>query len=85
MQVNEGELGSPVDMAKSYMQTRPPWASPSANHIECGSPSPTGIQLFKEETPYSTGYTSFTSSKVFLFFSFFLMYILWFHSISLLR
>ncbi|KAL9439812.1 hypothetical protein AB3S75_018643 [Citrus x aurantiifolia] len=62
--VYKDELGSPVDMAKSYMQTRPPWASPSANHIECGSPSPTGIQLFKEETPYSTGYTSFTSSKM---------------------
>ncbi|KAJ4707691.1 protein KAKU4 isoform X1 [Melia azedarach] len=62
--VIEGEVGSPVDMAKSYMRTRPPWASPTVTPTEYRSPSLTGIQLFKEETPYSTGYTSLTSSKM---------------------
>ncbi|KAI9192484.1 hypothetical protein LWI28_023518 [Acer negundo] len=60
----EGEAGSPVDMAKSYMQTRPPWASPSTSHIGYRSPSPTGIQLFKEETPYSLGCSSSSASKM---------------------
>ncbi|KAL5785852.1 hypothetical protein ACOSQ2_008244 [Xanthoceras sorbifolium] len=57
----EGEAGSPVDMAKSYMQTRPPWASPSTSHVGYRSPSPTGTQLFKEDTPYSLGCTSSAS------------------------
>ncbi|XWS72841.1 hypothetical protein CRYUN_Cryun02cG0074600 [Craigia yunnanensis] len=59
----EGEAGSPVDMAKSYMRTRPPWASPSTNKIEFRSLSPIGIPLFKEETPYSIGGNSLSSSK----------------------
>ncbi|KAK0571459.1 hypothetical protein LWI29_016323 [Acer saccharum] len=60
----EGKAGSPVDMAKSYMQTRPPWASPSTSHIGYRSPSPTGMQLFKEETPYSLGCSSSSASKM---------------------
>lgn len=75
MQVIEGEVGSPVDMAKSYMRTRPPWASPTVTPTEYRSPSPTGIQLFKEETPYSTGYTSLTSSKVFLLLFIFIFHV----------
>ncbi|KAJ9702175.1 hypothetical protein PVL29_004085 [Vitis rotundifolia] len=61
--VNEGEAGSPVDMAKSYMRTRPPWASPSMSN-ELKTPSPTGMHLFKEETPYSLGRNSLSSSKL---------------------
>lgn len=63
-QVTEVEVGSPVDMARSYMRGLPPWASPSANHIEFKSLSPIGIRLYKEETPYSIGGNSASSSKV---------------------
>ncbi|XP_039018747.1 protein KAKU4-like isoform X2 [Hibiscus syriacus] len=61
----EGEAGSPVDMAKTYMRTRPPWASPAMNNIEFRSPRPFGVPLFKEETPYSIGgkYSSSSKSK----------------------
>lgn len=64
MQFTEVEVGSPVDMARTYMQGRPPWSSPSANHIECKYSSPIGIQLYKEETPYSVGGKSTSSLKV---------------------
>lgn len=64
MQATDDELGSPVDMAKSYMQRRPPWASPSIKHIEFTSPSPVKIQPFGEETPYSVGDNSVSSTKV---------------------
>ncbi|KAJ0089752.1 hypothetical protein Patl1_12693 [Pistacia atlantica] len=60
---SDGEAGSPVDVAKSYMRTRPPWTSPSGNRTEYQLPSPTRIQLFKDETPYSIGFSSL-SSKV---------------------
>lgn len=60
----DDELGSPVDMAKSYMQRRPPWASPSIKHIEFTSPSPVKIQPFGEETPYSVGDNSVSSTKL---------------------
>ncbi|XP_074286839.1 protein KAKU4 [Silene latifolia] len=48
------EKGSPADMAKSYMQNRPAWASPSSKHVEFGSPSTLSMLHFKEETPTST-------------------------------
>ncbi|XP_030946775.1 protein KAKU4 isoform X2 [Quercus lobata] len=62
--VTEDQAGSPADMAKSYMRARPPWASPSAKHVELKSPSPIGMQLFAEETPYSIGGNSASSSKL---------------------
>ncbi|KAF9616192.1 hypothetical protein IFM89_028968, partial [Coptis chinensis] len=51
--VTEGESGSPVLMAKSYMKSRPPWASPTIGRIGFQSSSPIGTHLLKEETPYS--------------------------------
>ncbi|XP_007011585.2 PREDICTED: protein KAKU4 isoform X2 [Theobroma cacao] len=60
----EGETGSPVDVAKSYMRTRPPWASPSTKNIGFRSSSPIGMPLFKEDTPYSIGGNSFSSFKL---------------------
>ncbi|KAL2637624.1 hypothetical protein AAZV13_06G069700 [Glycine max] len=54
--------GSPVDVAKLYMRTRPPWASPSIDHTKPQTPS--GIQLFKEETPYLFGNNSTPPSKL---------------------
>lgn len=63
LQVNDEEMGSPVDVAKSYMRARPPWASPSTD-VEFKSPSPLGLQLFKEETSYSISGNPLSSSKV---------------------
>ncbi|XP_026457671.1 protein KAKU4-like isoform X2 [Papaver somniferum] len=51
--VTEGEVGSPVLMAKTYMRSRPPWASPSSSHVGFRTPSPIRIPLVKEETPIS--------------------------------
>lgn len=62
--LTEDQVGSPADMAKSYMRARPPWASPSAEHVELKSPSPIGMQLFAEETSYSIGGNSASSSKL---------------------
>ncbi|CAK9317400.1 unnamed protein product [Citrullus colocynthis] len=62
--VNNEEMGSPVDVAKSYMQARPPWASPSTSNFEFKSPSPLGLQLFKEETSYSISGNPLSSSKI---------------------
>lgn len=49
-QVTEEELGSPVLMAKSYMKSRPPWASPTASLIGFKSTSPTEMYPSKEDT-----------------------------------
>ncbi|KAJ6758766.1 hypothetical protein OIU74_025426 [Salix koriyanagi] len=62
--VTEGEAGSPVDLAKSYMQARPLWASPPTNHIQLQSPSSMGKELFKEVTPFSVGGKSLSPSKL---------------------
>ncbi|KMT17804.1 hypothetical protein BVRB_2g033430 [Beta vulgaris subsp. vulgaris] len=59
-QISRNEKGSPVDMARSYMQNRPAWASPSSKQAEVGFSSPLGILNFKDETPKST----FRSSEV---------------------
>ncbi|CAJ2643386.1 unnamed protein product [Trifolium pratense] len=53
--------GSPVDVAKSYMRSRPPWSSPSVDHTK--PPTLSGIQLFKEETPHPFGGNSTSSLK----------------------
>ncbi|KAK8513470.1 hypothetical protein V6N12_052658 [Hibiscus sabdariffa] len=58
----EGEVGSPVDMAKSYMQTCPSWASPCKNNTDFRFPS-VAMPLFKEEPPYSIGGSFMYSSK----------------------
>lgn len=61
--VVDDEAGSPVDMAKLYMRTRPQWASPTFKHAEFISPSPIHTHLFKEETPFSIGGSALSSSK----------------------
>ncbi|KAG6608200.1 Protein KAKU4, partial [Cucurbita argyrosperma subsp. sororia] len=62
--VNDEETGSLVDVAKSYMRERPLWASPSANNFEFKSPSPSRLQLFKEETSFSVSGNPLSSSKI---------------------
>lgn len=74
MQFVEGEVGSPAEVAKLYMQNRPPWASPSTSRIGYKSTSPTGIQLFKEGTPYSLGFSSSSPSKVGTIYIVFMVY-----------
>ncbi|XP_062108543.1 protein KAKU4 isoform X2 [Humulus lupulus] len=59
----EAEVGSPVDMAKVYMRTRPQWSSPTFSHGEIKSSSPISAHLFNAETPYSIGGNSLSSSK----------------------
>ncbi|KAK8499357.1 hypothetical protein V6N12_037002 [Hibiscus sabdariffa] len=59
----EGEVGLPVHMAKSYMQTCHPWASPSKNNTEFRSASSAVMPLFKEDAPYSIGGNFLYSSK----------------------
>ncbi|XP_023524140.1 protein KAKU4-like [Cucurbita pepo subsp. pepo] len=61
---NDEETGSLVDVAKSYMRERPLWASPSANNFEFKSPSPSRLQLFKEETSFSVSGNPLSSSKI---------------------
>ncbi|KAI7994866.1 Protein KAKU4 [Camellia lanceoleosa] len=62
LKVTNGGLGSPVDMAKWYMQARPPWTSPSKDCVEFRTPSPIRREIFKEETPSIAG-NSLSSSK----------------------
>lgn len=57
------EVGSPVDVAKSYMKVRPPWISPT-KQIEVGIPSTMTMEPFKEGTLYSVGNESLSSLKV---------------------
>ncbi|KAK1367616.1 hypothetical protein POM88_033708 [Heracleum sosnowskyi] len=57
------DKGSPVDVAKSYMQARPPWASPSLRHSGSKTPSPMAIDLFKDEKLCSVDGSSFPSAQ----------------------
>lgn len=63
-QVNEGEMGSPVDVAKLYMKDRPPWTSPCFTSEAQRSASPIGTRLFKDDELFSIGGNSLSSSKV---------------------
>ncbi|KAJ4957532.1 hypothetical protein NE237_024643 [Protea cynaroides] len=61
---SEGDAGSPVDVAKSYMSARPPWASPSLRHGGSQTPSPVVTCLFSDGTPFGLGDQSLSSSKI---------------------
>lgn len=63
MQLAKVDKGSPVDMAKSYMQARPLWASP-LRHSGSRTPSPMAIDLFKDEKLSSVDGSSFPSAQV---------------------
>lgn len=64
MQLTKHEVGSPVDMAKSYMQARPPWASSTLRRSGSRTPSPMAIDIFKDETPFSVGGNLSSSAQV---------------------
>ncbi|XP_075518132.1 protein KAKU4-like isoform X2 [Primulina tabacum] len=57
-----GAVGSPLDLARSYMRDRPPWASPT-KRIELSTPLTARIELIKEGTSYSVGHDYLSSSK----------------------
>lgn len=56
-------LGSPVEMAKSYMKVRPPWTSPAVDHSGLRTPSQLKAKLFEEGTPYTVSGDSLSSLK----------------------
>ncbi|XP_049376895.1 protein KAKU4 [Solanum stenotomum] len=56
-------FGSPVEMAKSYMKVRPPWASPAVDNSGLRTPSQMKAKLFDEEAPYSVSGDSLSSLK----------------------
>ncbi|KAL1557425.1 hypothetical protein AAHA92_08004 [Salvia divinorum] len=58
----ESEAGSPVDMARSYMKERPPWASPT-EQVELRTPLATTMKLFKDRTPYPVTEDILSSSQ----------------------
>ncbi|KAL8521648.1 hypothetical protein ACS0TY_011971 [Phlomoides rotata] len=58
----ESGVGSPVDLARSYMKDRPPWTSPGRN-VELRTPLTATMKLFKEGTSYSVGHDSTSTSK----------------------
>jgi len=64
VQVTEGETGSPVDVAKSYMSERPPWASPCFNTAGQRCASPVRMQFSKEDTLFSIGGNPLSPSKL---------------------
>lgn len=49
-QQTDNEAASPVDVAKTYMRSRPPWASPFAENIELQTPSTLKSQLSRKGT-----------------------------------
>ncbi|KAG6433197.1 hypothetical protein SASPL_104805 [Salvia splendens] len=59
----ENGAGSPLDMARSYMRERPPWASPM-EHAELRTPLTITMERFKERTPYSATEDVWSSSKI---------------------
>ncbi|XP_055819937.1 protein KAKU4 [Solanum dulcamara] len=56
-------FGSPVEMAKSYMKVRPPWASPAVDNSGLRTPTQMKAKLFDEEAPYSVSGDSLSSLK----------------------
>ncbi|KAL3498224.1 hypothetical protein ACH5RR_040956 [Cinchona calisaya] len=63
LQYIEKKASSPVDVAKFYMRSRPPWASPLAEHIEVQTPSAMRRELFTEGTSAPICDGSLSSSK----------------------
>ncbi|KAK4760061.1 hypothetical protein SAY87_023192 [Trapa incisa] len=62
--VNDGEIGSPVDLAKSFMKDRPSWTSPCFTSEAQRTASPIGTRLFKDGGLFSTSGNHASSSKV---------------------
>ncbi|XP_020264667.1 protein KAKU4 isoform X2 [Asparagus officinalis] len=59
----ESEAGSPVDMAKSYMRSLPPWRSPAFSGIGFRTPPPYGIRRYQDEASYITSDYSLNLAK----------------------
>nr|CAD1829779.1 unnamed protein product [Ananas comosus var. bracteatus] len=59
----EGEVGSPVDLAKSYMLSLPPWKSSFLGNMGFRTPPPSEMCRFKDETNQAIANYSLPSSK----------------------
>ncbi|XP_039142232.1 uncharacterized protein LOC120279372 isoform X2 [Dioscorea cayenensis subsp. rotundata] len=57
------EVGSPVDVAKTYMRCLPPWQSSPLSDIGFKTPPSSGGHLVKDETCHATYNQSFPSLK----------------------
>ncbi|KAL9167824.1 hypothetical protein ABFS82_05G122800 [Erythranthe guttata] len=57
----ESGVGSPVEVARSYMKEKVPWVSPT-KHVEFRSPLTLRMKLFKEGTPDSVNRDYLSSS-----------------------
>ncbi|XP_008810009.1 uncharacterized protein LOC103721530 isoform X2 [Phoenix dactylifera] len=60
----ESETSSPVDLAKSYMCSLPPWKSPSLSSTGFKTPPPSRMHLYKDEPTCAALNYSWSSSKV---------------------
>ncbi|XP_010929270.1 uncharacterized protein [Elaeis guineensis] len=60
----ESESSSPVDLAKLYMRSLPPWQSPSLSSTGFKTPPPCRMHLYKDEPTCATLNHSWSSSKV---------------------
>ncbi|XP_010914176.1 uncharacterized protein [Elaeis guineensis] len=60
----ENESGSPLDLAKTYMRSLPPWKSPSLSSIGFKTPPPSWMHLYKDESTDATLNHFLSSSKV---------------------
>lgn len=59
----KGDMTAPMDMAKSYMQSRPPWRPLSLNNIEFRTPPPIGTHHYMDEKSHSVACYSLPSTK----------------------
>lgn len=63
----ESDIGSPVDLAKSYMQSKPPWESPFlTSSSTLFSTQPSGSSKFSGGFIHGTFDHFFSSSRVFI-------------------
>eukprot|EP00268_Persea_americana_P008841 TRINITY_DN1345_c1_g1_i4.p1 TRINITY_DN1345_c1_g1~~TRINITY_DN1345_c1_g1_i4.p1 ORF type:complete len:746 (-),score=135.79 TRINITY_DN1345_c1_g1_i4:315-2552(-) len=59
----KGDVTSPMDMAKSYMQSQSPWRPLSLNNIEFRTPPPIGTHHYMDEKAHSVAFYSLPSTK----------------------
>lgn len=65
MQGDLSEGDTLVDVAKSFMSSRPPRASPSLFNHGCGSPPCSGLHYSSDKAPLASLNQNITYSKVF--------------------
>lgn len=74
MQGDLSEGDTLVDVAKSFMSSRPPRASPSLFNHGCGSPPCSGLHYSSDKAPLASLNQNITYSKVFCKFNLYFLY-----------